>query len=84
MAETVDREMQFQQLIADYKNTFNSESGKRVLIDLAKFCLEKRDIFEEQSARKTDYNLGANAVIRHIRSRLEKNITEVKQETAIN
>jgi hypothetical protein len=58
------------ELQMDYFNSFETESGKRVIADLAKFCLESRDIFVVDSARKTDYNLGANAVIRYIRNKL--------------
>lgn len=78
--------MDEQQLtISAYKDVFPSDDAKanRVLGDLAKFCLEKADIFDVNSARKTDFNLGANSVIRHIRYMLKRK-TEQKQETVIS
>lgn len=71
--------------IAAYKDVFSADDAKakRVLADLSKFCLENRDIFDVNSARKTDFNLGANSVIRHIRYMLKRK-TEKKQETVIS
>ena len=62
---------------------FATEKGKRVLNNLSGFCLENFDIFDAGSARKTDFNLGANSVIRHIRWMLSRKI-ESKQETVIS
>lgn len=78
--------MDDQQLtIAAYKDVFPADDAKakRILEDLSKFCLEKADIFDVNSARKTDFNLGANSVIRHIRYMLKRKI-EQKQETVIS
>lgn len=74
-----------QSLITAYKDVFSADDAKakRVLEDLSKFCLEKADIFDVNSARKTDYNLGANSVIRHIRWMLKRK-TEQKQEKVIS
>ena len=74
-----------QLIIAAYKDVFSADDAKakRVLDDLSKFCLEKLDIFVENSARKTDFNLGANSVIRHIRYMLKRK-TEKKQEKVIS
>ena len=58
-----------------YKNLFASEHGKKVLEDLNRICLYKGDIFDA-SPRKTDFNLGKNAVIRYIHNEIERNITE--------
>lgn len=71
--------------IAAYKDVFSADSpkAKRVLDDLSRFCLEKLDIFDVNSARKTDFNLGANSVIRHIRYMLKRK-TEPKQEQVIS
>ena len=71
--------------IAAYKDVFSADDPKaqRVLVDLSRFCLENLDIFDVNSARKTDYNLGANSVIRHIRYMLKRK-TEQKQETVIS
>ena len=71
--------------IAAYKDVFSADDAKakRVLDDLSKFCLENFDIFDKNNARKTDFNLGANSVIRHIRWMLKRK-TEQKQETVIS
>lgn len=76
---------QQQLLIAAYKDIFSVDNakGKRVLGDLSKFCLENFDIFDVNSGRKTDFNLGANSVIRHIRYMLKRK-TEKKQKQVIS
>lgn len=83
MADQVVDEQQL--TIAAYKAVFSAvdEKSKRVLNDLSRFCLENRGIFVENSARKTDFNLGANSVIRHIRWMLKRK-TEKKPETVIS
>ncbi len=74
-----------QKTIAAYKDVFSADDAKAkaVLADLATFCLENRDIFDVNCSRKTDFNLGANSVIRHIRYMLKRKI-EPKQETVIS
>ena len=74
-----------QRVIAAYKAWFNSEHGKVVLENLAKHCFEDNmlHIFDVTSARKTDFNLGKNDVIRHIRCMLERK-TEPKPEKVIS
>jgi hypothetical protein len=74
-----------QLLIAAYKDVLSVDDAKAQLMlkDLSKFCLENADIFDVNSARKTDFNLGANSVIRHIRWMLKRK-TEQKQETVIS
>ena len=82
----IDRKISEQQLtIAAYKDVFSADDAKaqRVLSDLSKFCLENADIYVEHNGSKTDYNLGANAVIRHIRYMVKRK-TEQKQETVIS
>lgn len=84
----MDKEKQAkeQQLtIAAYKGVFSTEDekAKRVLNDLSKYCLENADLFVIDSARKTDFNLGANSVIRYIRYMLRRK-TESKPETVIS
>jgi len=69
--------------IAAYKAIFPTEHGKVILDDLSFFCLEDRDIFDTKCSRKTDFNLGANSVIRHIRYMLKRK-TEQEQRTVIN
>lgn len=82
MANEVDEQ---QLTIAAYKDIFATEKGKRVLNDLSRFCLEDYlpDIFDENNANKTNFNLGANKVIRYIRWMLKRK-TEKKQEKVIS
>ncbi len=74
-----------QRVIAAYKAWFISEHGKIVLDNLAKHCLESNilHIFDVNSARKTDFNLGKNDVIRYIRYMLERK-TEPTQGKVIS
>lgn len=72
-----------QKIIEAYKTIFLTEHGKLVMKNLSFFCLENRDIFTIDSARKTDFNLGANSVIRHIRYMLKRE-TIKKQEKVIS
>ena len=74
-----------QSTIAAYKDVFSADDAKAKLVlnDLSKFCLENFDIFNKKSARQTDFNLGANSVIRYIRYMLKRK-TEPKQETVIS
>lgn len=76
---------QQQLTIAAYKDVFSPDDAKAKLVlnDLSKFCLENFDIFDVNSARKTDFNLGANSVIRHIRYMLKRK-TEQKQEKVLS
>ena len=73
-----------QRVIAAYKAWFNSEHGKIALENLSKHCLEPDEfnIFVE-SARRTDFNLGKNDVIRHIRCMLKRK-TEPSQKEVIS
>lgn len=82
MSENIDEQ---QLTIAAYKDIFSTEKGKRVLNDLSRFCLEDYlpDIFDENNVNKTNFNLGANKVIRYIRYMLKRK-TEKKQEKVIS
>ena len=72
------------QKIMDYQALFTSEIGARVLADLDAQLLYRRDLFNENSARVTDFNLGKNAAIRYIHSWMEKQIVnEPEQKTVI-
>lgn len=74
-----------QKTIAAYKDVLSADDAKAKIVigDISKFCLENADIFDVNSARKTDFNLGANSVIRHIRWMLKRK-TEPKQEKVIS
>ena len=83
-----DRKIDQQQLIiAAYKDVFSADDAKamRVLNNLEKHCLGYDDsvIFDVNSARLTDFNLGKNDVIRHIKWMLKRK-TEQKRETVIS
>lgn len=84
MADQVDEQ---QLTIAAYKDIFSIDNakGQRVLNDLSRFCLEDYlpDIFDENNINKTNFNLGANKVIRYIRYMLKRK-TEKKQEQVIS
>jgi uncharacterized protein YfeS len=78
MAETDDNKLKR----LNYQSCFATDAGKKVLDDLEKECRYKRDLFNKDSARITDFNLGANWVIRYIHSWLDRKPEEKKQETA--
>lgn len=71
--------------IAAYKDIFSvgNAKGQRVIKDLSVFCRENFDLFDVNSGRKTDFNLGAHSVIRYIRYMLKRK-TEPKQEKVIS
>ena len=52
---------------SDFLHIFSgSPQGKRIYDFLAKFCLKKECTFDRESARKSDFNAGARAVILEI------------------
>ena len=69
-----------------YKNTFDSEHGKKVLEDLDRQCFGRNsgNPFEPTSERQTCFNLGKNAVVRYIRQEIERNLTETEDNKAIH
>ena len=71
--------------IAAYKDFFATDKGKRVLDNLSRHCLglDEFHLFDVSSARQTDFNLGKNDVIRHIRCMLKQK-TEPKPEKVIS
>lgn len=78
--------MDEQQLtIAAYKDVFSLDDAKAKLVlrNLSVLCGENRDLFDKNSARQTDYNLGAISVIAHIRWMISRK-TEPKQEKVIS
>ncbi len=74
-----------ERVIAAYKAWFNSEHGKIALENLRKHCLgdDMLHIFDIDSARQTDFNLGKNDVYRHIMCMLKRK-TEPAQTTVIS
>ena len=52
---------------SDFLQLFSgSTQGKRVYDYLSRFCLKKECTFDKESARKSDFNTGARAVILEI------------------
>ncbi len=76
---------QTQLTIAAYKDMFATEKGKRVFDNLSKYCLglPESHIFDVNSGRQTDFNLGKNDVIRHIQCMLKRK-TEPSQQKVIS
>ena len=70
------------QLIMDYQGTFGTAEGKRVLEDLAKKCFEHQPTFTGEETHRTANREGMRYVILNIRSMIDMNPNEVKQETA--
>jgi len=58
-----------------FKNTFDSEHGKKVLEYLDRRCKYKSDLFVSTSQRITDFNLGMNDVIRNIHAQIDRDLT---------
>jgi hypothetical protein len=76
-----------QQLISDFKATFNTDAGANVLRFLSRFCLENQQSYVPQSERQTCFNEGARSVILTIRNKLaatgeprQQNVNEGIQE----
>jgi len=61
-----------EQLKGDYKATFSTASGKRVLDDLAKRCFVKTTTFREPDLNATIFNEGKRAVYLHLQTMIEE------------
>ena len=60
-----------------FKNTFNSEHGKKVLEDLDRKCMYKKSSsYVSASERQTCFNLGMHEVILYIHQEIDRNLTE--------
>ena len=70
-----------QQLIIDFKQTFGSEHGKRVLEHLKDVCMcnPDRSCFIEENQNKTTFNLGAQWAINYIQCRFNAKVSEEPQ-----
>jgi len=75
---------EIEQMSIRYKDVFGSENGKKVLEDLDVKGLYHREIYVEESSRKTDFNLGANWIIRYIHSMIDKNLMDEQKQEVIN
>ena len=74
------REEIIRQRNMDFLNSFTSESGKRVLSYLSRYCLEHQQTFVEDSERKSSFNEGARSVILEIRHWLEMDLSKLEKE----
>jgi hypothetical protein len=74
------------QAILDFKNTFSTQSGLRVLDKLKVFCGGHVNIdnFDPDSERRTSYNLGRNRVYRYILSMIEYEFDKYNEKDCIN
>jgi len=77
-------DQQRHQNIIDFKMTFDSEHGKRVLERLSILCHENRPTFVDHNALGSAYKEGARSVILHIRSMLSKDATKDISTQVIN
>ena len=65
---------------SDYLQVFSgSPQGERVYDYLANFCLKKECTFDRDSARKSDFNAGARAVILEIDHWLEYDLSTLEE-----
>ncbi len=65
---------------SDFLNTFGSAHGVKTLEFLSNFCLEHECTFDRTSARKSDFNQGARAVILEIRHWLNMDISKLEKD----
>jgi hypothetical protein len=75
---------ELKQRIIDFKVTFTSEQGARVLKNLDSAGLYHRDIYQADSDRQTCFNLGMNAIVRYIHHMIEMDPNEPKQNKVIS
>jgi hypothetical protein len=83
-----DRDREAKQLVIDFKTTFGSESGKRVLAKLRNMSTYDRSSISADKTKKIDidrlvYDEGQRAVIIYIQKMLGKDPYEEKQKVAI-
>lgn len=64
---------------SDFLQTFNGPQGGRTYDHLSKFCLKKECTFDRDSARKSDFNAGARAVILEIDYWLEYDLSTLDE-----
>jgi len=78
-AEQEERNGKIKQRVYDFQNAFLSEHGTGALDYLSKFCLEHENTFVVDSARKSDFNEGARAVILEIRHWLDYDLNKLER-----
>lgn len=68
-----------QQLKADYRATFSSAAGIRVLEDLSKRCFVRTTTFQDFDTNAMINREGKRSVFLHIQTMMEKKKREVKK-----
>lgn len=78
-------EAETEQLIRDFKQTFEPAYAKRVLEHLKLFCRGgmNQGMSVPESANQTFYNLGANAVYRYIQHQIDRELDEKPEQDCI-
>ena len=65
---------------SDFLHIFSgSPQGKRIYDYLSNFCLKKECTFDKESARKSDFNTGARAVILEIDYWMEHDLSTLEE-----
>lgn len=70
---------QLKQLREDYKATFATENGKRVLADLEARCFEKKTTFSVNS-QATSFNEGTRMVLVLIKNMMSMDVVKLQKE----
>lgn len=75
----MDRNDKIKQRNSDFLHIFlGSPQGKRIYEHLSDYCLKKECTFDKDSARKSDFNAGARAVILEIDYWLEYDLSTLE------
>lgn len=78
-------DIETEQLSRDFKQTFSTEHGKRVLKKLRSMCFAypQAPIFDRHSERTTEFNLGMNWVFGYIQNQIDMKLDEPQSEDCI-
>jgi hypothetical protein len=75
----------YEKLIRDFKQTFSTEWGKRVLAHLESVCMftPAQSCFDATNEKQTLYNLGANYVARYIHVMMDAELNEKTEDCQV-
>lgn len=79
MAEQAGNVEKLKGLREDYKKTFSTEEGKRVLNDLAYRCYYNTTTFVPKDEHSTMLNEGARCLFLHIKTMVEMDIEQLEK-----
>ena len=79
----ITKQDQIRQLLIDYRATFGSEAGKRVLQDIAGVCFTRRQTYVVERPLDTAFNSGIRDVILYIMRMLEADL-DARPSESIN